>query len=208
MLSDVHGTTQPLEAVLADLGDVDEVWVLGDLVALGPDPVGAYERLRALPNARFTRGNTDRFVFEDLPRGETFVWTREQLGPERVAWLESLPLEVRMTLADGTELIGVHASPGRDDGDGVRADNQLDEVDADLVFTGHTHVRTDRTVGRTRYVNLGSVALPPEGETRASYVLVDDGRVERRLVDYDHDAVLAALRTSGNPAADELAQQY
>jgi putative phosphoesterase len=210
-LSDVHGTTAALDAVLADLGDVDEVWVLGDLVALGPEPVETFERLRALPNARFTRGNTDRYVFSDEPlpshfspgSAETFAWTREQLGPERVAWLASLPLEIREE-----RILGVHAEPGRDDGDGITEDGELPRADAELVLVGHTHRHVDRSANGTRFVNLGSVALPREGETHASYVVVDGGEVERRLVPYDHERVLAALRASGNPAADFLAQSY
>jgi putative phosphoesterase len=211
VLSDVHGTMAPLEAVLADFGDVDEIWVLGDLVALGPEPVEAFERLRSLPNARFTRGNTDRYVFSDEPlpshfspgSAETFAWTREQLGPERIAWLASLPLELR-----DRRILGVHAEPGRDDGDGITAEGELPDVDADLVLVGHTHRHVDRTENGTRFVNIGSVALPREDETHASYVIVDGGQVERRRVPYDHERVLAALRASGNPATDFLSQSY
>ena len=66
-------------------------------------------------------------------------------------WLDSLPLEVRTRLDDGTPLLGVHASPGRDDGDGIsphRPEEQLRRsltaVDAGIVVAGHTHQPTDR----------------------------------------------------------------
>jgi predicted phosphodiesterase len=65
LLSDIHGNSIALDAVLADIervGGVDTHWVLGDLVALGPDQVGVLERLSALPNVHYTRGNTDRYV--------------------------------------------------------------------------------------------------------------------------------------------------
>ncbi len=42
----------------------------------------------------------------------------------------NLPLEVRLTLPDGTRLLGVHASPGRDDGPGIQpkhSDDQLEQ---------------------------------------------------------------------------------
>jgi hypothetical protein len=35
---------------------------MGDLVALGPEPVLTLEILSALPHAQFVRGNTDRYV--------------------------------------------------------------------------------------------------------------------------------------------------
>ena len=47
-MSDIHGNPIALDAVLADIeatGGVDEHWVLGDIVALGHDPVGVLERL-------------------------------------------------------------------------------------------------------------------------------------------------------------------
>jgi predicted phosphodiesterase len=65
ILSDIHGNSIALDAVLADLrshGGVDAYWVLGDLVALGPDPIGVLERLDRLENASFIRGNTDRYT--------------------------------------------------------------------------------------------------------------------------------------------------
>src|SRR5438132_4854139 len=65
LLSDLHGNPIALDAVLADIqahGGVDGYLVLGDLVAIGHDPVGVLERLVALPGARFVQGNTDRYV--------------------------------------------------------------------------------------------------------------------------------------------------
>jgi hypothetical protein len=64
LASDVHGNLVALEAVVADgrSNDVDAWWVLGDLIATGPDPDTTLELLTELPNVRFVRGNTDRYV--------------------------------------------------------------------------------------------------------------------------------------------------
>ena len=59
VLSDVHGNVVALDAVLADVGDVDGLWFLGDLVAHGPRPVECVRRVRALPGLVAVRGNTD-----------------------------------------------------------------------------------------------------------------------------------------------------
>jgi hypothetical protein len=51
ILADIHGNPLALEAVLDDIltqGGVDEYWVLGDLAALGPDPLEALQLLAAL----------------------------------------------------------------------------------------------------------------------------------------------------------------
>jgi len=65
LISDIHGNTIALDAVLEDLSKleaVDEYWFLGDYVALGSDPVGVLDRITKLPNASFTLGNTDRYA--------------------------------------------------------------------------------------------------------------------------------------------------
>jgi predicted phosphodiesterase len=206
LLSDVHGNRTALEAVITDAGErgVDRWWVLGDLAAIGPEPVATLERLADLPGARYVVGNTDRYVltgerppphladveadpslrprFESVER--SFRWTTDQLaGTSWPAWLAALDLEVRETLPDGTRLLGVHVLPGRDDGPGITPHRPTGElaaafagIDADVVLAGHTHQPTDRQVGAVRAVNLGSVSNPVTDDLRASYVIIDADR--------------------------------
>jgi len=116
--------------------------VLGDLVAIGPDPLQTLEILANLPNVRFVRGNTDRYVVSgdrpaphahDVDRDpallplflaveSSFAWTRDQLGERDLTWLAALPVIQRLVLPDGTRLAGVHASPRSDDGTGITPD--------------------------------------------------------------------------------------
>ncbi|HLZ58547.1 MAG TPA: metallophosphoesterase family protein [Ktedonosporobacter sp.] len=240
LLSDIHGNPMALDAVLADIqaqGEVDAYWVLGDMAALGYDPAGAIERIAALPNARFVRGNTDRYtVSSDLPFTVEYVLEHPRLLPRtlnlvrdmgwtqgmvtaagKLQWLKDLPLEQRLTLPDGTRLLGVHAAPGTDDGDGIHPKQSDDELrailagcEADLIFVGHTHVALDRTVDTIRVVNLGSVSLPFTPDLRASYVLLDANtsgyQLEMRRVEYDREAVLAKIRESGRPAGEFISQ--
>jgi predicted phosphodiesterase len=254
LLADVHGNPIALDAVLEDierLGGVDEVWVLGDLVALGPAPVEVLERLSALQHActvRAVRGNTERYVCTgDRPPPSldeatadpallpvlvdvagTFAWTQGAVSQAGwLEWLSRLPLEQRTALPDGTRMLGVHASPGRDDGPGFHADQSradqtqpeserlLAGCDADLVCVGHTHAPLDVVVGGTRVVNPGSasnpvtrnpyVRGPAPPDLRASYALLHASAggytVEHRRVDYDREAVVAALRRLRHPGA-------
>lgn len=71
ILADIHGNRLALDAVLADIeaqGGVDATWILGDLCALGPQPLLALETIRPIPNVRIVRGNTDRYLLTgDMP---------------------------------------------------------------------------------------------------------------------------------------------
>src|SRR5437763_1155859 len=139
ILSDIYGNTIALDAVLTDIqsqGEVDANWVQCNFAPLGYDPVTPLEKVTALSHASSTRGNTDRYVVTgDLPvqpeqaredpallpqvieAARSFSWTRGYLSAAGwLDWLTNLPLEVRLTLPDGTRVLGVHASPGRDDG--------------------------------------------------------------------------------------------
>jgi predicted phosphodiesterase len=233
ILSDIHGNPLALDAVLADIqsqGEVDAYWVLGDFAALGYDPVTPLERITALPHASFIRGNTDRYVVtEDLPvppekalqdptllpevieATRSFSWTRGYMSAAGwLDWLMNLPLEVRMTLPDGTRVLGVHASPGRDDGPGIQAQHTDDVLEqrlagcqADLVIVGHTHVPLDRRVGRIQVVNLGSISNPITPGLQATYVLLEADehgyRLQLRRVEYDREAVISAILQSRHP---------
>jgi predicted phosphodiesterase len=210
LISDIHGNEVALDAVVADgtrIG-VSAWWVLGDLVAIGPDPVATLDRLQNLPNARFVRGNTDRYVVSgdrppphahDVERDSrlrdlfvaieaSFTWTKNQFSRPELAWLASLPSEQRAELADGTRLLAIHASPSSDDGSGITPGAPAAELyallsgcNADIVCGGHTHQATDRMVGSIRAVNLGSVSNPITTDLRATYVVIDDDPRGHRL---------------------------
>jgi len=234
LLADIHGNSVALDAVLADIarsGGVDGYWFLGDLVALGPDPTGVLTRVTALPHAQFIRGNTDRYVSRGdrppptptdaardpalLPRlvevERTFTWTEGVLAATGWSdWLRPLPLEFRTTLPDGTRLLAVHASPGKDDGEGFQSpcDDDafaalLSGCGADTVCVGHTHLPLRRTVGAVTVFNPGAVSLSRTAERHAHYAILEasDGghNFIGRSVPYDVDSVVAQLETLAHP---------
>jgi predicted phosphodiesterase len=241
LISDIHGNLLALEAVLADIaaqGGVDAYWILGDFSSLGYDPVGVLERITQLPNALFSRGNHDRYTVTGERPGPTLeqAQAQPQLVPLLLAmatnlawtqghihasgwwnWLEDLPLELRLTLPDGTRLLGVHAAPGLDDGPGIiplLSDEELRALlapaEADLVIVGHTHVPLDRTIDQVRVVNLGSVSNPMRSRLEASYALLEADSfgyyVQMRYVDYDRQAVIDELQRIKHPTVDFLAK--
>ncbi|RNI23826.1 metallophosphoesterase family protein [Flexivirga caeni] len=240
VLSDVHGNAIALSAVVEAAQRVcaEAFWIVGDLVANGPQPVETIAIAKSLPNLAIVRGNTDRYVLTgdlsgmippiDQPRtpeevevlvaaASAHAWTRGCLtAAGHYDWFAALPLEVRRCLPDGTRVLLVHASPGRDDGPGLTVDtSDLDlakqgwnDCEADLIFVGHTHMPADRSSGSVRMVNVGSVSLPPQPRG-ACWVLLDADESGYSLTwhetDYDRDAVRSALAGSHHPTPEWLA---
>jgi predicted phosphodiesterase len=237
IIADVHGNDVALRAVLADAAGlaVDRWWVLGDLVLFGPRPAEVLDLLRGLPNVEMLRGNTDRYVLTgeqpaphatpaDAATSVDLVqrygamaggigWTRgvlDQAGSLDV--LAELPGQLRRQLPSGVRLLGVHASPLADDGQGIepevpdeRIGPLLADCAADVVVGGHTHAATDRRVGGVRALNPGSVGIPRVLGTAGWLLLADDGDalvVSRRAVPFDIDAVVGDLHRRRHPNAE------
>jgi putative phosphoesterase len=234
LLADIHGNAIALEAVLADItrkGGADAYWILGDLVALGPDPNGVLQQLMPLPELRVIRGNTDRYVvsgdrpsptlsaaLEDpslLPLlievANTFAWTQGMITAGGwLQWLKDLPMELSITLPDGTRFLGVHASPGCDDGSGVPPEmneNDLQKLfstcDANLVCMGHTHLPMERKWNGMHLVNPGAISLSLTPDRYACYAVLKatkfDYTISHRQVPFDRQHVIDQLNRLGHP---------
>ncbi len=202
MLSDIHGNSMALDAVLDDIraqGGVDGYWILGDHVNQGYDPVGVMGRLGQLSKTRCVWGNTDRYVVKGGRRGPSIEriekdlsllsalvsveqgngWTRGALSATGwFEWLRDLPFVQRTVLPDGTRLLGVHASLVSDELGFVENTTpeelrqRFPDCQADLVFAGHTHEEADLSCDGVRYLTLGGVANPLTGDRRANYAIL------------------------------------
>lgn len=110
VVSDIHGHARALDRALelAQPGSDDVVFVLGDMVDRGPDPLGVIDMVRALPNARALMGNHEEMLHESLESGDErdeMTWhmnggytTYEQLGQlprdryvDVMDWIAALP---------------------------------------------------------------------------------------------------------------------
>ena len=240
VIADIHGNDVALRAVLEDAErlDVDRWWALGDLVLFGPRPVEVLDVLRGLPGIEMLRGNTDRYVLTgeqpaphataadavaslDLVQRYAAMaagigWTRGVLDQAGVlSTLTTLPAHLRLDLPSGAGVLGVHASPGADDGPGIApetADERLREVlagcDADIVIGGHTHRVTDRVVDGVRALNPGSAGMPRTPGVAGWLLLEDAGHglvVTQRTVPFDAAAVVEDLQRRRHPNTEFVA---
>lgn len=193
-LYDVHGNIRALEAVLADVPDDARILVGGD-VAAGPFPQETVARLRALgERAWWIRGNADRELTPGEPGlapPESMEWLRRRLDAATVGWLHELPATLELEVEGIGRVLFCHATPLNDVDiftertPEARVAGQFTRH-ADLVVCGHTHTQFERTIGRVRVVNAGSVGMPYEDEPGAYWTLLGPG-IEHRRTPYELD---------------------
>ncbi|MCX7645042.1 MAG: metallophosphatase family protein [Rhodobacteraceae bacterium] len=180
VLSDIHGNSAALDAVLADLAHAapDLTVNLGDCLSGPLDAGGTAERLVAarLPTVA---GNHDRWLL-DRPAQAMGAWERAalpQLAPAHLDWLRALPSVLEL---EGLFLC--HGTPASDTAtwldapgpDGVLALAPPAAVEAaaagapgEILLCGHTHVpRVVRLADGRLVVNPGSVGCPAWADRR------------------------------------------
>ena len=182
-LSDVHGNLTALEMVLAELErlDVKRVYVAGDLLLGGEEPLEVWHRLQAV-GAICTRGPSDMALGsvdpsslvpmdgEQRKQARLFADTRAAIGDLVAERLRRLPEQQRIPLIDGREVLMVHGAPAdssREIGHDLTDDEilgLLDDDPADIIVCGSTHVPFQRAVDEYHVVNVGSVGAAPEGQ--------------------------------------------
>jgi len=199
VLYDIHGNLVALDEVLgdADAAGAGAYLLGGDFASWSPWPVETLDRLRALPQSTWIRGNGERWLREPpTDRPDVASELRELdsgLGAEE-GWLYSLQTQVELDgvlYTHGSPLSDVEsfpAEPGEDD------ERLLDGVRDKVVVFGHSHLQFERAgPNGTTLINPGSAGMPLDGDVRAAYALRhDDGEFEFRRVEYDVERAAAA----------------
>lgn len=229
ILSDIHGDTRALEAVIADaraLG-ATEYWLLGDILLPGPGREDLFDLLDAIPITAAVRGNWDDCVLEALD-GEYGLedpqeiqllrltqYLMEGLDPKRIDWLRSLPL-VEKKEVNGIRFSLTHNLPEKNYGGDLRPANRTENFDqllddqTDMAIYGHVHKQLLRYGSQGQQIlNPGTIGMPyfdwePIQNHRAQYALIDveeDGvtNLQFRKVAYDYEAELQDAKDKGLP---------
>ncbi len=149
LLSDIHSNLIALDAVLDDIdenGSIDGLLCMGDIVGYGPQPNEVIDRLKEYSLFSII-GNHDMAVLGQLNLSDfnrdavdANVWTRMQLLPENIEWLETLKpmaeFDEKVTLAHGSpsepvwEYLTTPHSAARN----------FEAFNTQICFVGHTHL--------------------------------------------------------------------
>jgi putative phosphoesterase len=215
LIADVHANLQALQAVLHDLrcDGVDFILCAGDLVTYGANPQETIALLRAhgIPSVR---GNYDHAValgHETASRTLSSERT-EPLKRAAICWtnqhkwfLNGLPWRMDFVF-DSLHVAVLHAGieyldAWYDSKDLEKLALLVSRVDADVLVLGHTHEAFSCQISSRIIVNPGAVGRSIDGDTRASYAVLDTESLEvsHRRIEYNiHDAIFA-IQQSGMP---------
>ena len=103
-----------------------------------------------------------------------------------------------------TNLFLIHATPRDAMDEYLTADKEawaqrLSGINADFVCVGHSHLPFHLDLGHIQVVNPGSVGQPRDGDWRASYAIIEEGRVLLKRVEYDLEECLRQIGESDVP---------
>ena len=223
VLSDVHGNTLALKAVIDDIRrrGIKHIINLGDSLYGPLDPAGTFQLIKK-NNMTSVSGNEDRELI-DGSHNPTIQYTLSQISDDAIAWLKSLPFE---TVVDDA-LYSCHGTPRSDTEYMMEtiADNKvmprgddellriLKDIKENIILCGHSHVQRFVKAGEKLIINPGSVGCPAydddnpsfhrmeSGNPYAKYAMVhvshEDIKVEHVSLPYDHET-MARLAEENN----------
>jgi len=222
-LYDIHGNLPALEAVVADIRKVgvDRIVVGGDVFP-GPMACEVLGYLRALNTpVRFISGNGDRVVLEQRagheskevpePFREVIRWNAQQLRPEDQQLVAGWPKTIDVDVPGLGPVLFCHATPRNDVEIFTRltSDERLvpvfQGINATTAICGHTHMQFDRTLGRIRVVNAGSVGMPFQGP--GAYWLLLGPDVQLQQTSYDLANAAERIRATAYPQREDFAER-
>lgn len=203
LLSDIHANVVALEAVLADMQElnVSAALCLGDTVGYGPDPAACVHLVRENTVASIMGNHEAMLIVLEKMGAQEFGETvsaplelaQKQLGEEDLEWVCALPIGIDL---DAFEVIHASLHEAADfhyiDSPETAADN-FRQQKRPVSFHGHTHVPViwekspsgriqpfapqEKLVrldpDRQYAINVGSVGQPRDGDPRASYALYE-----------------------------------
>ena len=233
VISDIHGNMNALVAVFNDIESqgCEKLFVLGDYAMAGPNPyevVNLFMKKQGDKNVKMIQGNTDLMIadftkelYENL-KTEAPIMAEALKDDSKVIniiqkdFLKNLPIQLQVE-EEGVKFLLVHGSPRRNNEDILpdtpieEVEKMLENVEADVVLCGHTHLPCGfQTSSKKTVVNVGSIGRPFTSEPKSCYLVmtVANGECvfEHRFVDYDKEAASQALKTRKFKGADKLAE--
>ena len=218
IISDIHANLPALQAVLEKESSFDKLIFLGDVIDYGPNPKECLTFIK--DNADYyVRGNHDHALgyntdcncmgkFREFSIA-TRKWHETLLDEDDKQFLRNMPVIDKAHLpgshadGDNNTLLLAHASPLGDISKYLNEDeivNELDDIIAEYVLVGHTHIQYKKKIDYSLIVNPGSVGLARDGG-QACYAIYDNGNISLNRIDYDTEKTIFDLMKAPIPGS-------
>lgn len=224
IITDIHGNEIALKAVLNELDagrDVQEIWCLGDMIAMGPDTNEVLDILFERPDVRMITGNHDEAILS-LVLGDGHPdsykhtrqhheWIAKSLSDLNVQRLQQLPRTLVKKI-NGNRLFGIHYHIETHMRDAhirkepffsileptlENMETMFGDYPADIICFGHNHPEHLFQTEYKIYLNPGSLGVS-KGNT-APYAIVDLSSIKPEVkihhVAYDKQVFLQKFDT-------------
>lgn len=230
IISDIHSNREALEAVLAELKNVEQIFCLGDIIGYGADPVFCIEKMKEI-DCISIKGNheggltreLDLQNFSDDAR-QSLYWTKEQINDQDFQYLRDLPKKFDID----KNILGVHGSPRQPLWEYILDQQTAEEIfskfDFKAYFVGHSHIagyftfhRENKTINyfdalagteffldenHSYIINCGSIGQPRDGNPQACYAIFDSETrfVSIKRISYHIEAAQNKIREANLPS--------
>jgi putative phosphoesterase len=221
ILGDIHANYPALKAIQTYIRPdrFDRIVNTGDFTVYSTFPNETIQWFRKRKKTICILGNTDRRVLRILngtqlkkPRKKEkrimYFWTSENLLPENVKYLKSLPEQTDFTV--GPIRIGVFHGTCDDadeelfpDAPEARFRKLAKGSPCQIHIMGHSHVPYYKVAGGVHFINPGSAGRMFDGDPRASFAILkissDKIGVEHFRIPYPVKAVVNSLKKNHLP---------
>lgn len=229
ILTDIHGNAQALDTVLAELDRhrVDEIWSLGDMIAMGPDSNEVMARLLDR-GVRMITGNHDEAVLSLLAgkgHPESYAhtrphheWVARTLKPDYAEALFKLPRTIEQVV-EGTRVYGIHYHIPIEKRDALITEEPFHDIveatlsnmqslyasyEVDVICFGHHHPEHMFKDNKKHYFNPGALGVARDDLAR--YGILEWGEtgfaIRPRAVPYDKRSFLEEMERRNVPQRD------
>lgn len=231
ILTDIHGNVEALDAVLRELDQqhIDQIWSLGDMIAMGPDSNEVMARLLDR-GVQMITGNHDEAVLSLLAGNghpESYAhtrlhheWVARTLKPDYADALFRLSRVIERTVNE-TRVTGIHyhiAPEKRDvsiteepfhdivEATLVNMQSLFGAYEADVICFGHHHPVHQFQDEVRRYINPGALGVARDDLARYGILEWKETGldIQSKVVSYDKRSFLEKMERRNVPQRDVM----
>ncbi|WP_062105550.1 metallophosphoesterase family protein [Bacillus niameyensis] len=214
IITDIHGNSAALKAVLDELDNlkhVDHIYCLGDMIGIGPDSNEVLDMMFSRNDISMITGNHDEAILalatdEEYPKSHSHVrehhqWILDRMDKVYLPKLAQLPRLIEHTI-EGTSILFIHYQmdkgkqnePISKDPFSSIVEPSLDNLNSlfkgrneDIIFFGHHHPLQYFRGEMKIFLNPGSLGCNNKPKAPYSVVTINDGKVEIALEEANYD---------------------